>query len=402
MTDTLRDLLHEAVADADLPDLAELAWAEGRRVRRRRATSATAGVAAVALVVGGIVWAADQRDTSRAGEPVHSPSPTAPGTPYQREDRADGEFEGTSVWWAPSVEQEGSLPAYGATSPNPLPSTIDLSAPVTPLVGDPVGHAVAAFAVLGPEGQVDAVEVLGDDGLLRQISLGPDAQGPGPVSPMRDPEGNLRTRAGASMLSPSGDYLMFPENGAIRVLTLATTQWTTIETGGHPTWDATWTDDDTIALWNPDRPYASVPAYAVSGAEIGRSGGPVDVQNPRFDGDMYGLGRRSPNGSLAQSYTAGLDVPQPPELHQSPGQSDAIGIASAPDAMLVLPQEAARQKQCCQVAGWLDRYTLRWAEGLHMLEAISRSPWALAALLEAAGPGAEEQVGRIRARRQLA
>ena len=53
-----------------------------------------------------------------------------------------------------------------------------------------------------------------------------------------------------------------------------------------------------------------------------------------------------------------------------------------------------------QVAGWLDRFEPRWAEGLHLLEAIVRSPWALATLLEAAGPGAEEQVGRIRARRQ--
>jgi len=34
-------------------------------------------------------------------------------------------------------------------------------------------------------------------------------------------------------------------------------------------------------------------------------------------------------------------------------------------------------------------YTPRWAEGLHLLEAIVRSPWALATLLEAAGPGAE-------------
>src|SRR4051812_20713068 len=40
------------------------------------------------------------------------------------------------------------------------------------------------------------------------------------------------------------------------------------------------------------------------------------------------------------------------------------------------------------------------AEGLHLLEAIVRSPWALATLLDAAGPGVEEQVGRIRARRQ--
>jgi len=53
-----------------------------------------------------------------------------------------------------------------------------------------------------------------------------------------------------------------------------------------------------------------------------------------------------------------------------------------------------------QVAGWLDRYEPRWAEGLHLLEAIVRSPLALATLLEAAGPAAEEQVGRIRVRHQ--
>ena len=53
-----------------------------------------------------------------------------------------------------------------------------------------------------------------------------------------------------------------------------------------------------------------------------------------------------------------------------------------------------------QIAGWLDRYEPRWVEALHLLEAIVRSPRALAALLEAAGPGAEEQVGRIRASRQ--
>ncbi len=52
------------------------------------------------------------------------------------------------------------------------------------------------------------------------------------------------------------------------------------------------------------------------------------------------------------------------------------------------------------VAGWLDRYEPGWVERLHLLEAIARSPLALATLLEVAGPGAEEQVGKIRARRQ--
>ena len=64
------------------------------------------------------------------------------------------------------------------------------------------------------------------------------------------------------------------------------------------------------------------------------------------------------------------------------------------------PLVAVYGEQGPQVAGWLDRYESRWAEGLHLLEAIIRSPLALATLLEAAGPGAEEQVGRIRARRQ--
>jgi hypothetical protein len=66
------------------------------------------------------------------------------------------------------------------------------------------------------------------------------------------------------------------------------------------------------------------------------------------------------------------------------------------------PLVAVYGEQGPQVAGWLDRYEPRWAEGLHLMEAIVRSPWALATLLEAAGPGAEEQVGRIRARQQRA
>jgi hypothetical protein len=49
-----------------------------------------------------------------------------------------------------------------------------------------------------------------------------------------------------------------------------------------------------------------------------------------------------------------------------------------------------------QIAGWFDRWEPRFAEGLHLVEALIRSPWALATLLEAAGPGAEEQVGKIR------
>src|SRR5262249_60693206 len=50
------------------------------------------------------------------------------------------------------------------------------------------------------------------------------------------------------------------------------------------------------------------------------------------------------------------------------------------------PLVAVYGEQGPQVAGWLDRYEPRWAEGLHLLEAIVRSPCPLATLLEAPGP----------------
>jgi hypothetical protein len=53
-------------------------------------------------------------------------------------------------------------------------------------------------------------------------------------------------------------------------------------------------------------------------------------------------------------------------------------------------------EQGTQVAGWLRRYESRQVEALHLAEALTRAPGALADLLDAAGPG----VGRILARRE--
>ncbi len=63
------------------------------------------------------------------------------------------------------------------------------------------------------------------------------------------------------------------------------------------------------------------------------------------------------------------------------------------------PLAAVFGEQGAQGAGWLRRYEPRLAEALHLLEGIVRSPRALADLLEAAGPLAVEQVGKILARR---
>lgn len=64
--------------------------------------------------------------------------------------------------------------------------------------------------------------------------------------------------------------------------------------------------------------------------------------------------------------------------------------------------EAVYGDQGSQVAGWLRRHEPRLIEALHLFEALLRSPVALAAVVEAAGPGAIEQIGRILARQQRA
>ena len=50
---------------------------------------------------------------------------------------------------------------------------------------------------------------------------------------------------------------MFPQDGFIRLLRLESRQWSSIDTGAHSTWDATWTADDLIALLDPERAVAS-------------------------------------------------------------------------------------------------------------------------------------------------
>ena len=48
-----------------------------------------------------------------------------------------------------------------------------------------------------------------------------------------------------------------------------------------------------------------------------------------------------------------------------------------------------------EAVGWLDLFDEDWAFGLNVLERFTRSPAALASLLEAAGPLALERAGRI-------
>ena len=48
-----------------------------------------------------------------------------------------------------------------------------------------------------------------------------------------------------------------------------------------------------------------------------------------------------------------------------------------------------------EAVGWIDLFDEDWAFGVNVLERFTRSPQALAALMEAAGPLALERAGRI-------
>jgi hypothetical protein len=344
MTDQrLHDLLHESVADATMPDVADAAWRSATRTRRRRTAGVLAAVTAVVLVVAATMTLAGRGSERRT--PAVRPTSTITPAPVD----ADGSYHGYPVWWSPSLAQEAALPHY----PNsPLPATIDVTAVLGDLVDHPLSEALAAYAGYNRAGGLEAVEVLGADGRLRAIDTSP-------VKPMRDPEGNLRIDAGTSMLSPSGEYLMFPQQHSIRLLTLATRTWSTIKTGAAPTWDATWIGDNRIVLPEPRSPGGVGPIYLVDGVREG-SAPPLSLTMhhlPLGSSRPYGRAWPGEDGG-AQSFYPGARVPQPPALHLSPGQSDWIGVSGGQGGLLVIPSEPDRQKACCQADTWIAPDTL--------------------------------------------
>ena len=214
MTDRLHDLLHEAVSDADMPDVSDLAWAAGGRARRRRAVSVVAGVVVVTMAVGGVAWAVDRRDGPRAGQPIHAPLPSTPTTtapaPHPQgpgKAEPDGESRRTSVWWCRASRKRVPCRRTAPVSaPEPAADHHRPLAPDSAVAGEPVGPALVSFAVDAADGSLSSVHVLGADGLRRRVDLLPATGKGSPIKPMPDPEGNQRIQAGFSMLSPSGEY----------------------------------------------------------------------------------------------------------------------------------------------------------------------------------------------------
>lgn len=353
MTDhELRELLHDRVADVGMPDLSEVAWQRAARIRRRRTAVAVAAVVAV-VATGSVAIAvgADRGGGRSTGPVTQPPSPTTTSVPTRPTHSGaqslspDGRYRGWPVYWGPLASQEPTLPRVAS----PFPATVDLSAPATDLAGHPISAALAAYAVLDDNGG-QRLLLLARDGSLRSVDTSR-------VAPYDDGSGDDISVAHDSLLSPTGEYLAFPQAGKVLVLTLATGEWRTVSTGDRPTSTLHWMGN--TDLWLPPTTQGGDgPMYSVLD---GRRSGATNLAAPTGpfrDGAPYGRWRMGPGGT-AQAWGRVTGLPLPPS-ETTPSQVLVVeGDGPAHDALLELgsapsAQDDVRPDPCCAVVFWLD------------------------------------------------
>jgi hypothetical protein len=354
----LRELLRERVADEQMPDFADRAWQAARRLRRRHRLGAAAGVVAATVLASGVA----------AVTGSNPPDPETPGEPAPLVSTPDATYRGVPVWWSPDQQQEQELPVVGS----PLPASIDLDAS-RPLGAGELERAIAAFA------RGRSVVLVGPGGELRTVDLSR-------LQDVTKPDGYSYFPTGTAMLSPHGEYLVFPQDGHLAVLTIRTHSWTAIDTGAASTLYPVWTGERTLVLvsapFGRSGPVVDVPDGVV-GAEIA-----IAEPAPLFDGDAqaYGPTKLAPaESSQAQSWGMGIPLPV----------SDRAGYRSEPEFLavdgaalvfmnLVGDGQGSRYQQCCPVAGWLDERTVvyesrqdrpvlvAWTQGTEQFRLVSR------------------------------
>jgi hypothetical protein len=302
----LRELLRERVADETMPDRSGPAWRAARVVRRRRRLGAAAGVVVATVGVS-------------TGIAVVGSTPPAPVPPPDRgiSDRSevpqtpDATYEGVPVWFSPDQDEEQQLPGVDG----PLPADIDLDAS-RPFVPGELDHALAAFA------RGRSVVLVGPEGELRTVDLSR-------LSKVTKPNGYAYFPTSSWMLGLDGRQLVFDQPGRQdAVFTIATGEWS-----------------------------------SAVGAVI-RAGSPRQIPFDVSAVQRYGAGSKG-----AASWGMGLPLPV---RHQGQELADPefmlvnqAGFWDDPAPMAVLAfmwkatdGNGSRYKNCCPVAGWLDRDTV--------------------------------------------
>lgn len=345
MTDQmLRDLLEERVADVSTRDLSSTAWRTGRRSRRRDRLAAVGAVVVATAAVATVL--AVPGDGGQRGP---NPAPSAPTETSSTSvaDEPDATYEGVPVYWSLAQEQEVNLP-YVESSP--LPRVIDLGSGRS----STMDRAVVAFDVAGTIRLVDSngaqmtLDISGLDDVVKANGYG--------YRPTHD-----------SMLSPSGEYLVFPQDGHVEVYTIATGSWRRVGTGDRVTRFVRWVDDDTVFL--PQTEHGAGDAFDVAG-DLANPSGPLvgaSLLRPGFDtgqAQAFGVTRFSSGGSQAQSWGMGVPVPVADAgRYLSDPEFIAASVGGVPRVLSIQwnirdEGHGGRFLQCCPVAGWLDDQTL--------------------------------------------
>jgi hypothetical protein len=385
MTDhELRDLLHERVADVTMPDLSGAAWERATRIRRRRTAGVVAGTAAAVAMVAVAIGGGNGTDRSTGpGPATQRPSPTVPSTtsstapakpspaPGAADTKPDGHFRGWPVYWGPLPSQEQTLPRVAS----PFPDRIDLSAPAPGLDSDPIDEALAAYALLDEDGGTRLL-LLAPDGSLRTVDTSR-------VAPYDDGSGDDISVGHESLLSPTGEYLAFPQPGHVLVLTLATGEWRTVDTHDAPTTTLHWLGETDLWLPPTSQGGRGLLYSVVDGRRSGvtNMAAPSDPLSP--GSGPYYRWRMGPGG-WAQAWTGVRGLPVPGN-EITPSQVLRVdGDSPARDALLVLsssslPEDNVRADYCCGVVFWLDddtvvydsqaqpRRLVSWQVGTHAL-----------------------------------
>jgi hypothetical protein len=171
------------------------------------------------------------------------------------------------------------------------------------------------------------------------------------VQPLTDPDGNVMQPFGPTMLSPTGRFLLFPQQHDLLVYHLATGHWQTLDPRGQTTEWAQWANDTQIAL-----PPRSDGGFTHLVDVNGTSGGTQDISPPRGpltrEATPYGRLRTGPLG-VAQSWSADPGVPVPDGDLQAP-QVVVVGQTQHPAVLVLRDSGEERQKECCTVQFWLD------------------------------------------------
>lgn len=379
MTDQqLRDLLHERVADVAMPDVTADVWRTGRRARRREQVAVLGAVVAVsAAVATGVTVVGDRGGSVGPAPAPGTPSPTAassmevdPGDVWDPapSTRPDTTYQGVPVWWSPDERQELTLPPVASQ----LPAVINLATRVKA-----IDYAVAAFAV--DEGQ--EVLLTGPSG--GQVSVDISF-----LDDVTKPNGYAYRPVHEAMLSPTGRYLVFPQDGSVQVYKVADGTWREIPTGDRTTRFVAWVNDDSFIL--PDAPGEIGDALDVRGRHAGRL--ELAPPDPGFDvgqAQPYGRTRTGPIGR-AQTWGMGADLPVR-HAGEYAAQPDFLSVddEGSPQALAFMwttgdGDDGGRFKNCCPVASWLDDRTIvyesrqtspvlvAWTVGTNRFRLVSR------------------------------